>query len=249
MKRSIQCLLLALAMLATATAALAQDSQDSEQPFIPQDPFRFTEARVWLGQLMPAAHSDFWDDNFETFDASRGRLTGATFGSDYIVHFDRHNALLLSLGLYFNSINEPARHQVDESGYPLEHHLDLDTFSLTAGYMFYPAGTDHRMIPYLGAGAGLYAGELNSYRNSFTTDDCDEDGNCTTVYNDSQDSFFLTVGYFAIAGLEVPVSPRFAVLVEGRYTVAHAQLGGDFVDNRSLDLSGGQYAAGVAIHF
>jgi hypothetical protein len=26
-------------------------------------------------------------------------------------------------------------------------------------------------------------------------------------------------------------------------------LGGDFADNRDLDLSGGQYTAGVAIHF
>jgi hypothetical protein len=47
----------------------------------------------------------------------------------------------------------------------------------------------------------------------------------------------------------MPVTPHTALLLEGRYTVAHAHLGGDFADNRDLDLSGGQYTAGVAVHF
>jgi opacity protein-like surface antigen len=249
MKRSIQSLLLALAILGTATAARAQDSQDSKQPIIPQDPSRFIEGRLWIGESTLDARSNFWDDNFQNYRGSRGGLTGLASGGDYIRHLDRHNALMLSTGFSFTSINEPARHVLDEDGNPLEHHLTLDTFSLTAGYLFYPAGTEHAVIPYLGAGGGVYAGTLRSYRNSFTTDDCDEDGNCTTVYTDKSESSFLTVGYFAIAGLEVPVSSHLALLVDGRYTVAQAHLGGDFADNRNLDLSGGQYTAGVAVHF
>jgi opacity protein-like surface antigen len=249
MKRYLQTLLLALAMLATATAAQAQDSQDPEPPFIPQDPYRFIEGRMWIGASVPDARSNFWDDNFQNYEASRSQLTGFAFGFDSIRHFDRHNALLLSAGFSFSSANEPARYVLDENGNPLEHHLDLDTFSLTAGYLFYPAGTEHRLIPYLGAGAGFYMGDLRTYRSSFTTDDCDEDGNCTTEYIGKQESFFLTVGGFAVAGLEVPVSPHIALLLDGRYTLAHAHLGSDFADNQDLDLSGGQYVAGVAIHF
>lgn len=246
MRRLIQSLLPALAMLAIATAAVAQDS---EQPIIPQDLSRFREGRLWIGASMPDARSDFWDDNFQNYQASRGQLTGSAFGFDSIFHFDRHSALMLSAGFSLSSANEPARYVLDENGNPLEHHLDLDTLFLTAGYLFYPAGTEHRVIPYLGAGAGLYMGDLRAYRSSFTTDDCDEDGNCTTEFVDKQDSFFLTVGAFAVAGLEMPVSPHTALLLDGRYTVAHAHLGSDFRDNRDLDLSGGQYVAGVAIHF
>ncbi len=249
MKRFRQSLLPALAIFALATTALAQDSQDSKQPLVPQDPYRFSEGRLWIGASTPDARSNFWEDNFRNFDASRGKLTGFAIGGDYIRHLDRHSAIMLSAGFSLNSVNEPARDQFDDSGAPLEHHLDLDTVSLTAGYLFYPAGIEHRVIPYLGAGAGLYVGELRSYRSSFTTDDCDEDGNCTTKYTDSKDSSFLTFGYFAVAGLEVPVSQHFALLVDGRYTVAQARLGGAFADNRDLDLSGGQYVAGVAIHF
>ncbi|PYQ63082.1 MAG: hypothetical protein DMF53_11310 [Acidobacteria bacterium] len=249
MKRFIQSLLPALAMLAIATAAVAQDTQDPEQPIIPQDPSRFIEGRLWFGTSVPDARSNFWDDNFQNYEASRSQLTGFAFGGDSIRHFDRHNALMISAGFFWSSANEPARYVLDENGNPLEHHLDLDTFFLAAAYLFYPAGTEHRLIPYLGAGAGFYMGELRAYRSSFVTDDCDEDGNCTTGFIDKQDSFFLTVGYFAVAGLEMPVSSHAALLVDGRYTVAHAHLGSDFGDSRNLDLSGGQYVAGVAIHF
>ena len=29
---------------------------------------RFNESHVWLGQSMPNAQSDFWDDNFHNFE-------------------------------------------------------------------------------------------------------------------------------------------------------------------------------------
>jgi opacity protein-like surface antigen len=249
MNLKIRVTLLALAILWIAAAASAQDLLSTAKPFSATDTARFTEGRVWVGQTTLKARSDFWDDNFQNFDANRSKLNGLSFGFDWIDHFDRYNALMLSLGINLNTLNEPARNVVDENGDPLEHHLTLDTFSLTGSYLLYPAGTGHRLIPYLGAGAGLYAGTLNSYRTSFTTDDCDEDGNCTTQFVDSSKSNFGTFGYFAIAGLEVPVSAHVALEVEGRYTEAHAHLGGDFKDNSHLDLSGRQLIAGVAIHF
>jgi opacity protein-like surface antigen len=249
MRLQIRSLLLALAILGIATAASAQDFQSLKNTVPSQDPAHFTEARMWVGQSTLKGRSDFWDDNFQNFDASRSKLGNPTFGFDFIDHFDRHNAFMLSLGLYLNTINEPARNVLDDSGNPLEHHLDLNTVSLTAGYLLYPAGTQHLLIPYLGAGAGLYAGDLNSYRSSFTTDDCDEDGNCTTEFTDSKTANFATFGYFALAGLEVPVSSHLALFAEGRYTVAHANLGGDFKDNSHLDLSGQQVAGGLAIRF
>jgi opacity protein-like surface antigen len=251
MKLSIRCLLLVLAILGVAAAASAQDSQAPEQLMDYQNTGHFKESHIWIGQWLPNAHSDFWDDNFRNFDASRSRLDGFTFGADFIDHLDRHNALMVSSSFDWSSISEPARNVLDESGNPLEHHLDLATFSLTAGYLLYPAGTEGPVIPYLGAGAGLYGGQLRGYRSSFTTDDCDEEDNCTTTteFVDSNDSFFLTFGYFALAGLEVPVTAHSALLVEGRYTVAHANLGGDFESNSHLDLSGGQYTAGLAIRF
>jgi opacity protein-like surface antigen len=248
MKLTIRGTTLALAILGFAAAASAQDLLPAEKP-VPTGTPRSTEGRVWIGQTTLRARSDYWDDNFQNFDANRSKLNGISFGFDWIDHLDRHNALMLSLGINLNTLNEPARNVLDENGDPLEHHLTLDTFSLTGSYLLYPAGTGHRLIPYLGAGAGLYAGQLNSYRTSFTTDDCDEDGNCTTQFVDSNKSNFATFGYFALAGLEVPVSAHVALEVEGRYTEAHANLGSDFKDNSHLDLSGRQLIAGVAIHF
>lgn len=255
MNLSIRSLMLALAITGIATAAFAQDprktetSTDDPPAAARQSPSRFSEMHAWIGETMLNGRSDFWDDNFQHFKASPGRLDGFVLGGDYIKHLDLHNAVLFSGSVFVSSINEPARNVRDDDGNPLEHHLLLDTFSLTAGYLLFPAGTQSAVIPYLGAGAGLYAGQLRSYRTSFLTDDCDEDDNCQTEYVDSKDSSFLTFGYYAVAGLEVPVSPHTAILAEGRYTVATTNLGSDFADNGHLDLSGAQYTAGVAIRF
>jgi opacity protein-like surface antigen len=145
---------------------------------------------------------------------------------------------------------------MDENGNPLEHHLKVDSWYITAGYLFYPFGTQHPVIPYLGVGAGVYGGNVNSFRSSSTTTDCedneDDDGQtCTTDtdYTDSVKSSFITFGYYALAGLEFPVSSHVGLTLDGRYTVAQGHLDGNFADNNRFDLSGGQYAAGVAIHF
>jgi opacity protein-like surface antigen len=258
MKLSIRSLMLALAIFTIAAAAFAQEPQEPQapedsnpivSPIGHQSPSRFTETHLWFGGSTLNGRSDFWDDNFKNFDASRGKLSGLTFGGDLIKHLDLHNALMLSGSFGLTSINEPARNVLDDSGNPLEHHLDVTTISLTAGYLLYPAGTQHRLIPYLGGGAGLYAGQLNGYRSSYM-DNCDDDGNnCTTEYTDSNTSTFSTFGYFAVAGLEVQVTPNVTLLVDGRYTEAQANLGGDFKDHSHLDLSGEQITAGVAIRF
>ena len=253
MNLSIRCLTLTLAILGIATMALAQDSQTPEssadRPLVYPSPSRFTEGRIWLGASALNGKSDFWNDNFQHFDAGRGDLNGLSFGADFIKHFDLHNALMLSGGFNILTINEPSRDVLDENGDPLEHHLELTTLSLTAGYLFYPAGTQHPFIPYLGAGGGLYAGQVQTYRSSHVTDDCDEDGNCTTEYTDSKDANFLTFGYYALAGLEVPVGKHGAFMAEVRYTEANADLGGAFKTHGGLDLSGAQIMAGAAVRF
>ncbi|HEX4496472.1 MAG TPA: hypothetical protein VIE43_12445 [Thermoanaerobaculia bacterium] len=260
MKRSIfflmPSLLLALTLFGTATATFAQDAQEPKSRMLPLAPQEFNEARLWLGLWTPDAHSNFWDDNFQNFDAGPGRLTGFALGVDVVHHIDSHNALMATVGYNAASVREPARDVLDENGDPLEHHLNVDTWYLTAGYLLYPFGVDHPVIPYLGAGAGVYGGSVNSFRSSTTTTDCegddDDDGQtCTTDtdYTDSTKSSFITFGYYALAGLEIPVTSHVAITLDGRYTVAQAHLDSGFADNNLLDLSGGQYAAGVAIRF
>jgi opacity protein-like surface antigen len=254
MKRFIPCLLLTLTLLGVAPAAFAQDSQEAERHIILLEPRGFNEARLWLGLWKPDAYGNFWDDNFQNFDAGPSRLNGFAVGGDIIHHIDPHNALMATVGYNVTAVREPARNVLDENDDPLEHHLKVDTWYLTAGYLLYPFGMDHPVIPYLGAGAGVYGGSVNSFRSSSTTTDCegdDDDETCTTntAYTDSTKSSFLTFGYYALAGLEIPVSPHVAITLDGRYTVAQAHLDGNFADNNRLDLSGRQYAAGVAIRF
>jgi opacity protein-like surface antigen len=213
----------------------------------------FSEVDLWAGGFAPAARSDFWTENSRNYTVSHGDLTGVLVGLDLIRHFDRHNAVMLGLAGGGRTVSEPSRTLEDESGAPLEHHLERLDLSFTASYVFFPLGTDQKVIPYVGAGVGLYAGSIQTYRSKTQSDDCGEDENgdttCTDDYTDLRSSGFATFGYFVQAGLELPVSPRLAVLANGRYTVAHANLDSDFKDAHEVDLSGAQGAVGFAFRF
>ena len=120
MNMSIRSLMLALAILGIATMAFAQDSQAPESsadlPRVYQSPSRFSEGRIWLGASKLNGKSDFWNDNFQHFNAGRSDLDGLTFGGDFIKHFDLHNALMLSSSFDGHSI---APEHVSASRWPL----------------------------------------------------------------------------------------------------------------------------------
>jgi len=216
-------------------------------------PGAFNEVDLWAGGFAPAARSDFWYENSRDYSVAHGDLTSVVFGLDLVRHFDRHNAVMLGLGAGGRTVSEPSRTLDDGTGAPLEHHLEHLDLSLTASYVFFPLGTDQKVIPYVGAGVGLYLGSVQTYRSKTTSDDCSEDENgdttCADEYTDLKSSGFTTLGYFVQAGLEFPVSAKLAVLANGRYTVARANLDGDFKDAHELDLSGAQGAVGFAFRF
>jgi len=235
-------------LLTSAVSASAQDSENQTQP----DTRLSTEARLWIGQFSPNAHSDFWDSNFQNFTASRDQLDGVIFGGEYVKLLDRHNAFSVGGSFYWSSLNEPARNVLDESGNPLEHHLEINVAAVTASYLLFPAGNDHRLVPYVGAGAGLYFGTMDTFRSSFdsTPDDCEDPSECgSTGHTDERSHTFYTLGYFVEGGLELSMTKHSALLLDGRYTVAHVDLGSNFKPDSELDLSGGQVAAGVSFRF
>jgi len=235
-------------VLTSAVSASAQDSQSEAQPGNSLS----TEARLWIGQFSPNAHSDFWDSNFQKFTADRSQLDGVILGGEYVKMLDRHNAFSVGGSLYWSSLAEPARNVLDESGNPLEHHLEIKVAAVTASYLLFPAGNDHRLVPYIGAGAGLYFGTMDIFRSSFdsTPDDCEDVSECgSTGHTDERSRTFYTLGYFVEGGLEVAMTKHSALLLDGRYTVANVDLGSDFKPDSQLDLSGAQVAAGVSFRF
>ncbi len=233
------------ALVISAAPALAQP-----QPPCCPDPYagppahhdrdQFVEFRLWAGEYFPSLGGSYWNDNFRNFTGSKSDLQDVIGGGDFIFHFDRMNALIVSASFYQGSTDEAYRNFADQNNNPIFHHTDLDVDSGTVGYALFPAGTHNAVIPYLGAGVGIYGWRLHE-----SGDFIDNNNNIFGGrFVDSGAAF----GYFFLAGLEVPVSRHVALLVDGRYTVAHANLGGDFSGFGRLDLGGGQVAGGVAFH-
>jgi opacity protein-like surface antigen len=249
MKPFNKAILLSLATaLVAAAPALAQPPGPPDDPNYPppppprhhQETNRFGELRFWVGAFRPTASSDYWHDNFANFTGSRNDFQDVIGGGDFIYHFDRMNAIMVSVSGYTGNNTEAYRFFADQDNNPIVHHTRLEITSGSFGYALFPAGTHNAVIPYLGAGVGLY-----SWRLTENGDFIDPSNNIFGAHlSDSGTAF----GYYFVAGLEVPVSRHVALLVDGRYTVAHDNLGGAFSGFNRLDLSGGQLAGGVALH-
>lgn len=255
MKRAPQTILLGLGLLLLAVVpTLAQypppppPGPGYYPPPPPPPPHRphdqFVEFRLWAGGFLPAFGGDFWDNNFRTFTGSRNDFQNVIGGGDFVFHFDRYNALMVSASFYSGSSNEQYRNFVDQNGNGIGHRTTLDVSSGTVAYAFYPAGTHGSVIPYLGAGIGVYGWRL--HQNGDFIDFNNNDNIFPAFFSDDGATF----GYFFLAGLEVPVSRHVALFVDGRYTEARANnMHNDFeLGTGRLDLSGGQVAGGIAFH-
>jgi opacity protein-like surface antigen len=246
-------MLLGLAGLALAAApALAQPYPPPPPP--PPAPYpapapqyydrqprdQFVEFRVWGGEFLPSFHDQFWNDNFKTFTGSRNDFQDFIGGGDFVFHFDRYNALMVSASFYQGSDVEAYRDFLDQNNNQIFHRTTLDISSGTVAYTLYPAGPRGPVIPYLGAGVGIYGWRLHQ-----VGDFIDSNNN---IFGASAVDSGTAFGYLFLAGLEIPVTRHVALLVDGRYTVAHANLGGDFNGFGRLDLTGGQVTGGIAFH-
>lgn len=203
---------------------------------------RFGEFRLWAGGFQPDAHGDYWDNKFRDFTGSRNDLRDAIGGGDFIYHFDRFNAVMFSASFYSTTAGQSYRNFLDQDNNRIRHNTDLDIASGTVAYVLFPAGTHTPVIPYLGAGVGIYGWRLRE------TGDFIDFANNNQIFSARLESNGTAFGYFFLAGLEIPLTRHLALLVDGRYTKAHDTLSGDFDGFGRLDLSGGQITGGISFH-
>jgi opacity protein-like surface antigen len=203
---------------------------------------RFGEFRLWIGGFRPDAHDQYWNDNFRDFNANRSDYQDLIGGGDFIYHFDRYNAVMFSASFYSTANNIAYRNFLDQDNRRIRHDNSLDIASGSVAYVLFPAGTHTPVIPYLGAGVGVYGWRLRE------VGDFVDFANNNAIFSARFVDNGAAFAYFFVAGLEVPVTRHVAFLVDGRYTKSHENLRGDFAGFGRLDLSGGQIVGGIAWH-
>lgn len=197
------------------------------------------------GLFEPDGNSKYWDDAEELFTGNASDLEDAAVGLDYEMDLtgDGRLSLILSGSAYEGQDDREDAFFVDQLGNPIVHTVTLDIASFTAGLKLnlIPNGA---VRPYIGAGGGYYVWQLEE-RGDFVFSGPQFDDIFSETFKDDG----ATLGYYFLAGLDVPFNENWGIFAEGRWHNAEDELSGDFEDFGDLDLSGRELSGGISWTF
>jgi len=245
MKRLTFSIVVVAALLAVSlTPALAQGHGRG---------YRDSAFQFKLGQFFPGGDGELWNDNEEFFTMDISDFNDIVWGFSYVAGFSNELELGLNVDFYNGSSFSSYRDYVDEAGYPIYHDTTLDLMPVTVDLRFLPAGR-YRMRPggrqilkptfYIGGGGGLNFWEYEEVGDfiDFTVEPYEI---FYTRYKDSG----TTWEAHALLGFELPLSPGFNFLVEGRYSWCEDTLGGSMAGLGDIDLGGYSLSLGGSFRF
>jgi opacity protein-like surface antigen len=201
------------------------------------------EFRLRAGLFEPEGDSDYWDDNVEQYIEEVADYEGPAFGLDYRLGLGGRLGLLFSVDGTEAENTRAYRDFVDERGRDIVNTATLEVTSATVGLMVYLAPTHSPVQPYVGVGGGIYGYTL-SEEGEFV-DFSDDDA----IFDDFFETDGTTLGYYFLAGLDIPVGNQFSLFAEGRWHRAEDDLDGDFDGFGDLDLSSRSITGGVSFKF
>jgi hypothetical protein len=233
-------LLLALIALSFAAAVVPEtaDAQPRHR--------RYNEPsfRIQLGEFQPDGDSRYWDDKAVDFTGGPSDFEDTFAGISYLHPLsDRLSVQFAGFG--YEGIEDQAYIDfVDQFGGDILSTTELELTAITIGLLYQLTGPDAPLVPYVGAGGGLYAWRLTEFGDfiDFSTPDLE-------IFNDFFEQEDEELGWYFTAGLEVPLADSWGIFAEARWDNAKAELAGDFRGLGELDLSGRSYSAGVDFSF
>jgi hypothetical protein len=209
--------------------------------------------QVRIGGFMPEGGGDLWPDNEEVFTLSISDFDDVTLGLSYIRPISNNFEVGLNADFYDQTVLSSYIDYFDEFGYPILHDTNLQMMPLTVDFRLLPGGR-YRMrpggrqvlkpVPYIGAGLGINLWSYEEYGDFINF----EDPELPIEYwwfEDSGTAFETHV----LAGIELPLSPTFNVVLEGRYSWSDDDLDEDFAGFGEIDLSGVLISVGGSFRF
>lgn len=228
---------LALTLILVSQPARAQSPYHG--PGAPKNVLRFA-----VGLFSPNGDSAYWNDKELEFTGSAGDFDDISVGFDYLRLFNERFGLLVSSEFWEGSSDQSYLDYSDQNGAPIRHTTTVDVFSLNVGLIGYLGPASWPVIPYLGAGGGFYAWDLEE-----SGDFINFAFEFPVVFTDTFSDDGYTFGTYAQAGLQVPLGGTWSLIAEGRWQWAEAELGGDFQGFGDLDLSGSEFRLGASWRF
>jgi hypothetical protein len=236
-----------LALVAAARPASAQGAGDG---FLFRPPAGAVAIRG--GFDLARAGSDVFTFVTDELTVNKRDFSSAAFAFDVAFTVSPRVQGVFTVGTTQTTIPSEFRNWLDNNDRPIQQTTTFHRVPLTGSLKTYLADPGRavghfawiptRYAPYVGAGGGIMW-----YR--FHQDGDFIDFNTFKVFRDLFDSDGWTPTVHAFGGVDVSLSPRFAVTTEGRYQWARAALSRDFSGFDRIDLSGFALTSGITIRY
>jgi hypothetical protein len=201
--------------------------------------------RLRLGLFTPEGEGEYFEGKALDFTGEGEDLEDVVGGIDYLYHAGSRFRFVLSGDVFEGQTDQEYLDFEDNFGNPIVHTTTLEITSVTAGIQIPLAPEGAVVQPYLGAGGGVY-----TYRLEESGEFIDFGGNLE-IFDATLEAEGSVLGYYLLAGVEVPIGPYFSFIAEGRWDRAEDELEDDFDDPQfgTLDLSGRRIMGGVSWSF
>ena len=238
--------------------APAEDAPRAELDFLFSPP-QFSIG-VRGGWAFNRSNAEIYDQLIEDLTLSKSDFDGLTLAFDFSWQVTPWVDAVLGLEVSSSIASSEVRFFEDEFGAPIVQDTTLTQLPLTLSVRFYPFKRGRRVgqfawipakfVPYFGGGVGATWYELKQ-EGEFVEEVVDVDGNVVdrTIFEAVLTSSGWTFAGHAFLGFEIKLTRSTSLVLEGRYYLASAAVGGSFVGFDPIDLDGARAMAGIKLKF
>jgi len=215
----------AMTFVCIAPPLQAADPQDNPSGF------SFHKPRIFFGghagMNFPRAKGEIFNTAIRDLTLEKSDFHAPVYGGDFGVYIGSHFAAVGSFDYARASALSEYRHFVEDNGSPITQTTRFSQWSVLGTFRYYPIKTGEtvgnyswiptRILPYVGAGAGLVHYDFSQegdFVNSVTYD----------IITDKLSTSNPALMTHVSAGMDFAITRRIIVNVEGRYSWAKADI-------------------------
>jgi hypothetical protein len=201
-----------------------------------------------LGAYFPSGSSNLFDDVNSLYmhnghAVTKSDFNGFTGGLEYNARLAPNIEIAFGVDGYGRSFDTSYRNFVTANGDEIGQTLKLDVVPVAVSIRIVPTNRRARLAPYLAAGADLVFWNYEEFGNFIDFQDPAQ-----PVISDHFKASGVTGGAHVAVGLRIFLNRDFALVGEGKYLWAKADMHDDFAQNR-IDLGGASATLGMHIRF
>jgi opacity protein-like surface antigen len=225
-------------------ATLLLSTLAAAQPVHYREALGPNQIRLRGGLFTPAGGGDYWDDKELDFTGEAEDFEDGIWAVDYARTIAPFLDIEAGLAGFEGGESQRYLEFSDSDGASIEHRTTLETTRADLGLRLRLAPQQLPIVPYIAAG-----GSLVSYTLTESGDFIDFNPPPPTIFDDVFVGEGDAFGWYAAAGLEANIGPSWSLFAEYRHVDFEDDLGDDFSEFGTLDLSGDEITAGVGFRF